>query len=66
MAFESGGSNYVLSIDDLFVITPTSRRALGMDRPTLGVVEQSLASDEAVISLGADAWAVGHRVAPLH
>jgi hypothetical protein len=37
-----------------------------MDRPTLGVVEHSLASDEAVISLGADAWVVGHRVTSLH
>jgi hypothetical protein len=65
-AFESGANNYVLSIDDLFEITATSRRAGGMDRPTLGALEQGLASDEAVISLGAEAWAVGHRAAPLH
>jgi hypothetical protein len=65
-AFESGANNYVLSVDDLFEITATSRRALGMDRPTLSAVEQTLASDEAVISLAAEAWVIGHRVAPVN
>jgi len=64
-AFENGPNNYLLSVDDVFEITTSSRRASGMDRPTLVALEQSLASDEAVISLGAEAWAVGHRVPPL-
>jgi methenyltetrahydromethanopterin cyclohydrolase len=65
MAFEQNATNFLLSVDDLFVITAGSRRALSMDSSTLGAVEQSLAGDEAVISLGAEAWAVGRKVVPL-
>lgn len=66
LAFESGGSNFVLSVDDLFTVTGSSRRSLAMDRLTLGAMQRSLSPDEAVISFGAEAWVVGHRVAPLN